>query len=330
MKQSMFVTILSLGLLLAACAPPSAEAPPEPPAPPPTEEPLQEPEAEPVAAAPETVTFRDDLDREVTLEVPAGKIVSLAPSVTETLFAIGAGEQVIGRTDYCDYPEEVSSLPSIGGFDAATISVESIVALEPDLVIGGSIYQAEVIQALEAAGIPAFVTEPSNLAEIMDAVTLLGQVTGQEAGAEQVYNDMQARIDAVEAAVSAVPVDQRPSVFYEVWHEPLMSANGNTVVGELIEIAGGENIFADLPDEYPTVSVEQIVVDDPLFIIGPSSHGDQMSAEVIGAREGWEDLTAVKENAIHIVDGNMVSRASPRVVLVLEEFARILHPDLFE
>jgi iron complex transport system substrate-binding protein len=141
---------------------------------------------------------------------------------------------------------------------------------------------------------------------------------------------MQARIDAVTAAVSTVPADQRPTIFYEVWHEPLMSANGKTVVGELIDLAGGVNIFADLPDEYPTVSVEQVVEVDPQFIIGPSSHGDQMTAEVIGKREGWGNLSAVKNNAIHIVDGNIVSRASPRIVIALEEFAKILHPDLFK
>jgi iron complex transport system substrate-binding protein len=123
---------------------------------------------------------------------------------------------------------------------------------------------------------------------------------------------------------------QRPTVFYEVWNEPLMSANDKTVIGELVDLAGGVNIFADLPDEYPTVSVEQIVEVDPQFIIGPSSHGDQMTAEVIGARAGWENLTAVKNNAIYIVDGNIVSRYTPRIMDVLDEFAKILHPDLFK
>ncbi len=143
-------------------------------------------------------------------------------------------------------------------------------------------------------------------------------------------DEMQSRVDAVKQAVSTVPADQRPTVFYEVWHEPLMSANGKTVVGELIDLAGGVNMFADLPDEYPTVSVEQIVEVDPQFIIGPSSHADQMTAEIIGGREGWENLNAVKNKAIYIVDGDIVSRYSPRIVEVLDEFAKILHPDLFK
>jgi iron complex transport system substrate-binding protein len=250
--------------------------------------------------------------------------------VTESLFAIGAGGQVVGRTDYCDYPEEVKDLPSIGGFSVESISLESIIALEPDLVIGGSVYQADLGKPLQDAGIPFFISQPASLAGIEDSLTLFGKVTGHESEAATVVSEMQGRIDAVTKVVSVVPADQRPTVFYEVWHEPLMSANGKTVVGELIDLAGGVNMFADLPDEYPTVSVEQIVEVDPQFIIGPSSHGDQMTAEVIGSREGWGNLSAVKNKAIYIVDGNIVSHYSPRIVIVLEEFAKILHPDLFK
>jgi iron complex transport system substrate-binding protein len=250
--------------------------------------------------------------------------------VTESLFAIGAGGQVVGRTNFCDYPEEVRKVPSIGGFSASSISVESIIALEPDLVIGGSTDQAEVIRAVEAAGIPAFVTQPKNLAEIMDALILFGQITGHQETAATVVTQMQTRIETVKEAVSTIPTEDRPTVFYEVWHEPLMSTSGKSSIGELIEIAGGINIFADLPDEYPTVNAEQILNADPDFIIGPSSHGDQLTANAIGAREGWRNLTAVKNNAIYIVDGNIISRPGPRMVDALEDLAHILHPDLFK
>ncbi|MCA2000678.1 MAG: cobalamin-binding protein [Chloroflexi bacterium] len=328
-RKTLYLTLLT-ALLIAGCAP--AAAPTIAPAA--TEIPATEAEVEAPAAteapASEEIAFTDALGNDILLAAPAQRIVSLAPSVTESLFAIGAGGQVVGRTDYCNYPEEVAALPSIGGFSAESISVETILSLEPDLVIGGSTYQADVIQALQDSGVPAFVSQPENLAALMDALTLFGQVTGHEEEAAAVVDEMQAKVDAVKTAVSAVPADQRPTVFYEVWHEPLMSANGKTFVGELIELAGGVNIFADLPDEYPTVSVEQIVEVDPQFIIGPSSHGDQMTAEVIGAREGWGSLSAVKNNAIYIVDGDIVSRASPRIVIALEEFAKILHPDLFK
>jgi iron complex transport system substrate-binding protein len=328
-RKSLYLILLS-ALLIAGCTPAATPIP----APVATEVPATEIATEaPVATQPpvsEEISFTDALGKAITLKGTAQRIVSLSPSVTESLFAVGAGGQVVGRTDYCDYPEEVKNLPSIGGFSAESISVESIIALEPDLVIGGSVYQAEVIKSLEDAGIPTFVSQPASLAEIKDTLALFGKITGHVDEATAAATEMQARIDAVTKAVSSVPADQRPTVFYEVWHEPLMSSNGKTVVGELINLAGGVNIFADLPDEYPTVSVEQIVEVDPQFIIGPSSHGDQMTAEVIGSREGWGNLSAVKNNAIYIVDGNIVSHSSPRIVIVLEEFAKILHPDLFK
>lgn len=326
MLRKILYSTLLLALLSTGCAP--ASTPTEPPAPVATE--VLPTETAAPAPVFEPIAFTDALGNEIVLTAPARRIVSLAPSVTETLFAIGAGGQVVGRTDYCNYPEEVLSLPSIGGFSAESISVETILSLEPDLVIGGSTYQAQVIEALQDAGIQAFVSQPANLTEIEEAVSLFGGITDHADEAAAVVEDMQARIEAVTQAVASVPADQRPTVFYEVWHEPLMSANGKTFIGELIEAAGGVNIFADLPDEYPTVSVEQIVEVDPQFIIGPSSHGDQMTAEVIGARKGWGSLSAVQNKAIYIVDGDIVSRASPRIVIALEEFAKILHPDLFK
>jgi iron complex transport system substrate-binding protein len=288
-------------------------------------------EAQPTAASvSEAITFTDALHQQVSIHSPVHRIVSLAPSVTESLFAIGAGGQVVGRTNFCDYPEEVRKLPSIGGFSASSISVESIIALKPDLVIGGSTVQAEVILAVKAAGIPAFISQPESLAEIMDALILFGQITDHRDTATTVVNQMQTRIETVKETVSRIPTKDRPTVFYEVWHEPLMSATRKSSIGELIEIAGGINIFGDLPDAFPTVNAEQILNADPDFIIGPSNHSDQLTADAIRARAGWQDLRAVKNNAIYMVDGNIISRPGPRMVDALEELAHILHPDLFK
>ncbi|CAG0996210.1 Vitamin B12-binding protein [Anaerolineales bacterium] len=325
-RKTLYLTLL-IALLLTGC---SAPAPTEAPAPIVTEAPAVEEPAATEAPASEEISFTDALGNAITLKGTAQRIVSLSPSVTESLFAIGAGGQMVGRTDYCNYPEEALSLPSVGGFDAATISMESIIALEPDLVIGGSVYQADVIKSVQESGIPAFVSQPADIQGIMDSLTLFGKITGHVDEAAAVVNEMQSRVEAVKKVVAGIPADQRPTVFYEVWHEPLMSANGKTVVGEVIDLAGGVNIFADLPDEYPTVSAEQILDVDPQFIIGPSSHADQMTAEIIGGREGWGNLSAVKNKAIYIVDGDIVSRYSPRIVEVLDEFAKILHPDLFK
>jgi iron complex transport system substrate-binding protein len=276
------------------------------------------------------LTYDDVLGRSVTIEARPERIVSLAPAITEMLYAIGAGTQVVGRTDYDNYPPEVETVPSVGGFDASTISVETLVALEPDLVIGGSIYQVDLANTLEGSGLIAIVLEPESIADILETIRMLGTITGHVDEAGAVVEGMQTRIDAVTEKVSTIPQEERPLVFYEVWHEPLMSASNKTFIGELITLAGGVNIFGDLEEGYPTISAEQIIEKDPDIILGPSSHSDQLTTEMIAARPGWERLTAVQEEAISIVDGDIISRAGPRVVDALESIAAALYPELFD
>ncbi|NLF51993.1 MAG: cobalamin-binding protein [Leptolinea sp.] len=331
MKKRILLSLIVV-LIMSACSPvvqPTAVQPVEQPSitPKPGETATMAPTAEMVMSDEEEISFVDDLDRDVVIKLPINRIVVLAPSLTETLFAIGAGELEVGRTEYCDYPEEVVNLPTIGGFSANTISVEAIIALEPDLVIGGSIHQAEVVDSLEKVGIPVFVSEPEDVKETLESIELIGKITGHTEQADDVVGQMRARMDEIAEFVTAIPEEERPTVFYEVWHEPLMSASNSAFVGELIGMAGGVNIFGELEEEYPTISAEQLIELDPQFIIGPSSHGDQMTAEVIGSREGWKNLTAVKNEAIYIVDGNIVSRSSPRIVDALNFFVDTLHPE---
>ena len=320
--------LIALALIMSACAPTAA-----------VEEVQEVEEAEvPVKAEVETeaeelpfaaLTFTDAVGNEVVIDEMPASIVSLAPSITESLYAIGAGELVTGRTEYCNYPEEVLDVPVVGGFSASDISTETIVDIEPDLVIGGSTNQAELVDTLSGAGLTAFIQEPANVEEIMDAMELLGSVTGYIDGAAEAVADMQERIDSVSAVVAAIPEDERVTVFYEVWHDPYMTTSSQTFIGELIEMAGGINIFADLEEDYPTVSVEEIIESDPQIILGPSSHGDQLTVEMISSREGWSDLSAVQNERIYVIDGDIVSRAGPRVVDALEAFAQAMYPDYF-
>ncbi|MGH2522752.1 MAG: ABC transporter substrate-binding protein, partial [Anaerolineales bacterium] len=157
----------------------------------------------------------------------------------------------------------------------------------------------------------------------------LGEITGNVEGAKAVVTDMQSRISAVAEKIGSVPTDKRPKVFYEVFDEPLTTTTNATFIGELLTLAGGVNIFAELPETYPNVSVEQIADLDPQIIIGPSSHADKLTAELIAARPGWGNLTAVKNKAVYIVDEDAISRAGPRVVEALEALAKALYPDLF-
>ena len=275
-------------------------------------------------------THSDALERSVTIAARPMRIVSLAPSVTETLFAIGAGPQVVGRTKFCNYPPEVASLPEIGGFSAKSISVEAILALEPDLVVAGSRSQKDVVAALAAQGITVFTLAPETLADIESGILMLGEITGNITKSKSLVVGMQSRTAAVTARIKTLPAEKRLRVFYEVWHEPLTTTTRNTFIGELLTLAGAVNIFDDLTGTYPEVSAEKILELDPQAILGPSNHSDQLTAAVIGARPGWDKIGAVKSGAIYIVNIDIISRAGPRVVDALEAISKLLYPKLFE
>jgi len=282
-----------------------------------------------VQADPSTIEFIDYLDTAISIQAPVQRIVSLAPSVTEILFAIGAGPLVVGRTDYCNYPPEAEALTSVGGFASNTISVETILDLEPDIVIGGSTQQVEIINVLNEANVTAFVVQPASIEEILETILLFGKISGHTTQAQAVVDDMQTRIDKVTETVSEIPDEDRVRVFYEVWHEPLMTTTHNTFIGEVIEMAGGNNIFGELDEQYPVISAEQIIASDPQIIVGPSSHGDQLNAEIIAQREGWQAISAVQNEAIYILDGDIVSRPAPRIIDALEAMTAVLYPDLY-
>ena len=313
--------LLGLALVFNACTPTAASTTA-----------VLEPELAPEGSSSvefSAVELGDSVGRNVLISAQPARIVSLAPSITESLYAIGAGDLLVARTEFCDYPEQALELPTIGGFSASTISVEAITDLEPDLVIGGSSYQAELIEALENAGIQVIILEPNSLEEINESLLTLGAITGHTQDAEDLLRSMKARVDAVTTIVADIPEDQRVSVFYEVWNDPYMTTTDRTFIGELINQAGGVNIFADIDEEYPSISSEEIIEKDPQVILGPSNHGDQLTSEMIVAREGWGDLSAVKNGRIAIIDGNIVSRAGPRVVEALEAIAQALYPDQF-
>ncbi len=354
--KGLFAILVLLSLLLGACTPsatptfPSAptdadfeeievyddpeSAPPTkttpsmatPPAPP--VDVRANPGIEPTPFTP--VELTDTLGNTLTLDEPPVRIISLAPSITEILYAIGAGDLLVGRTDFDNYPEAVLELPSVGGVTADTMSMEVIIDLEPDFILGGSVWQADLIDTLNENGMPSLTFEPNNLDEIMDLMLLLGDATGHAADAASAVEQMKARVSVVASVVETIPQSERVTLFYEVWHEPLMTTTNRTFIGEIITLAGGENIFGDLEETYPAVSAEEIIAANPDVILGPTSHGDQLTAEVIAKREGWSELSAVQNNAIYLIDGDIISRAGPRVVDALEAVASALYPAYFE
>lgn len=285
--------------------------------------------AGPVEDAAGPLTLTDDMGRDVTLPAEVERVISLAPSVTESLYAIGAGGQVVGRTEFDNYPPEVEALPVVGGFSTDQVNVETVVSLEPDVVLGGSDLQQPLEEAFDAAGVPFYIFNPETLDDVYGMLERLGQITGHEAGAQATIDDMQARIAAVQSAIADVPEDERPLVFYEVWDDPLLTAGPKTYIGEMLVLAGGVDIFADVQEPYAQVSAETVIERQPEVILGPDTHGEELTPEILASRPGWDDIPAVRNGAVYVLDGDIVSRSGPRMADAVELMADALYPDRF-
>ncbi len=282
-----------------------------------------------VSSAPTAAVYVDGLQRTVKLDHIPQRIISLAPSNTEILFAIGAGPQVVGRDDFSDYPEAVKALPKVGGTDK--YNNEQIVALHPDLVLAAEINTPEQVKALESLGLTVYyLKNPATLDEMYGNLETLAKLTGHEADAATLSGSLEARVAAVDHKVAAVT--ERPSVFYEIdATDPAKpyTAGPGTFIDLLIQRAGGTNIAGTLKDPYPQLSLEQVVALNPASIIlGDALYG--VTPDVVKARPGWGSLDAVKNGDIFPVDDNLFSRPGPRLVDGLELLAKLLHPDLFK
>jgi len=326
-----------LAIALAACGAAPAAQPPTPlptgTAPAPTQAPTTPaPTVVPTtvsatAVAPISVT--DDLGRTVTLDAVPRRIVSLAPSVTEILFAIGADPRVVGNTRFCNYPPEAADLPEIGGFSASSISIEAIVGLEPDLVIAGTARQQPVVEQLEQLGVPVVVLAPASVDAVYASILQVGVLTGNSDEAMQVVATMQDRIAAVADVVATIPDTERPTVYWEVFNDPLTTTGPNTFIGQMMALIGATNIFADASEDYPAISPETVFERNPQVILGPDSQGDLLTAEALSERPGWADIQAVRDGRVYTLDGDIISRPGPRLADAIESLAATLYPAAF-
>lgn len=266
----------------------------------------------------------DQTGRQVTLGAPPRRIVSLVPSVTEDLFAIGAEDALAGVTDFCDYPPAARRKPSVGGMLAP--SLETLIALKPDLVVATTAGNTEeTFTELGRLRIPVYLVDPTRLRDVLDLISRLGALTGHQNAAARLVASLEARIEAVSLRVRGLP---RPRVLYVLWPEPLIVPGRDSVVSELLALAGGDSVTVDAGERYPRYSLEAAVVRAPEVII-LASHG---SGQGPGARERWERFTAlpaVRAGRLYTVDGNLLHRYGPRVVDGLERLARLIHPEAF-
>ncbi|NMA54983.1 MAG: cobalamin-binding protein [Firmicutes bacterium] len=273
----------------------------------------------------QSITFQDDMGREVTVK-PVERIVSLAPSSTEILFAIGVGDKVVGVDDYSNYPAEAAAISKVGAYNDP--SVEMIVALKPDLVLAGSIHKTAV-HKLEQLDIPVAVAFPRNLEGVLTSIRWIGIAVGARDEAVELEGELQLRLQRIDDKIAALTEQERPWVYYELYSDPIMTCGPNTLSHELIVRAGGRNIAFDAATDYPEFSPEAIVSRNPDIIIFPNLHGTEtFQAEAIIGRPGWDTIKAVQNNRLYGIDDDLISRPGPRVVDAVEELVQVFHPGL--
>lgn len=270
-------------------------------------------------------TFVDDIGRKVTVIKPE-RLVSLTPSSTEILFALGLGDKVVGVDDYSNYPAAALKIDKVGAYDKPIL--EKIVALKPDLVLADSIHE-EAVKRLEEMGISVAVVFPSDLEEVLTGIRWIGIATGARDRAVELEAELTERIRLVDEKVASIPEQERPWVYYEVSSEPIMTAGPKTLSSELMVRAGGCNIAHDAATDYPEFSPEAIVSRNPDVIIFPEIHGtDAVEVETIKARPGWGTVKAVQNGRLYSIDADILSRPGPRVVEALEKMMRLFHPGI--
>ena len=269
-------------------------------------------------------TFVDDLGRKVYLARPAQRVISLAPSVTEILFAVGLDAEIVGVTTFCDYPAQAKLKPKIG---SSIPNLEAILGLKPDLLIGNQDFiRPDVLAKLDQLRVPVFLLLPKTVEDVLRHISAVGRLGGHEKQARLVADDLRDRLTKIRQRMAAA---RRLRVFYVVSADPLITVGSGSFIHHMLETAGGENIVGSTSKAYPKVSLEEVLRRDPEVLLFP-----------VGATEGipeaeqqrwrkWRGMSAVAQNRLYQVKGDLVNRPGPRVIEGIEGIARLLHPERF-
>ena len=302
--MSRLAVLVALFALLAACAAPAA------------------PTATPAPAKPTALTITDDAARQVTIAKPPTRIVSIAPSNTEILFALGLADRIVAVDQFSNYPPEAKQKPNVGSYMKPNL--EALVAANPDLVVATAIHAKTVIPELEARNITVVAIDPKTIDDTYSRIQLLGKITGQDAQAERIVGEMRERMNATMAKVKDAP---KRRVFFELSPE-LYTAGPGTFVHDLIERSAGVNVAADAGQQWPQLSQEVLVQKDPEIILLADEVAGESPAKV-KARPAWEKIAAVRGDRIVAIDPDIANRPGPRLADGLEAVARAVHPERF-
>ncbi|MFM7678959.1 MAG: ABC transporter substrate-binding protein [Roseiflexaceae bacterium] len=317
MKHLVIRFLMCLGFVLVACTPATSSNAVTTPVVTTTQS---------VSVAPATI--RDGAGRDVTIPATVDRVVSLAPSTTEIVYVLGKGDTMLAVDMFSDYPAEAAALPKISNPDM-TYNYEQIATLKPDVVLAAAITSPDAITAIEKLGIPVVVvgTYTTTMASVQADIRLVGTVLGVADTATTLNAQLQARWEQIAATVASVST--KPKVFWELDatdpSKPYTVGKGSFIT-DIITTAGAVNVFADVDNPYPQVSIEQVVIAAPdIIILSDAAYG--VTAEQVVARPGWETIPAVQQNAIYPIDDNLVSRPGPRIVEGLAAVVAIVHPE---
>lgn len=268
-------------------------------------------------------TFTDDVGRRVYLAKPARRVVSLAPSATEILFAVGLDAEVVGVTTFCDYPAQARSKPKVG---SSIPNIEAVLGLRPDLIVGNKDFiRPDILAKLEQLKIPVFILSPRTVEEILGHITTVGHLVGRDKEARTVVQGLRERLNEIRSRTAAA----RPvRVFYVINTDPLISVGAGSFIHQMLALAGGENIVGQTPAAYPKVSLEEVLRRDPEVLLFPSGTTEGIPEAEQQRWRKWTTLSAVAHNRLHQVRAELVNRPGPRVVDGIEALAKAIRPGM--
>lgn len=270
---------------------------------------------------PQTVEYIDDTGRTVAIEGTIETIVSLSPANTEILFAIGAGDMIVGDTEYCNYPEEAVAIENVGGY--STVDVERVIELEPDVVFGTTGHE-EVRDQLSEAGIPVILFEAVDIERVYDNIRTVGEVMGLKAEADTLVEDMMGTIAEVESDTAGIT--EKKTVFYMLWNDPPMSAGPNTFIDSVITLAGGTNVAGTAETAWPMYDMETLITLNPDVIILAPHGSSGMTSEQLLSDPDYATISAVVNgNVFELSNGDIILRAGPRIVDAIVEVYGMLY-----
>jgi iron complex transport system substrate-binding protein len=268
----------------------------------------------------------DEKGRKVSISSPAKRIISLAPSITEILFALGLNEEIVAVTNYCDYPTAVLNKPRIGGF--IDPSIEKIVSLKPDLIIAtkdGN--RRETIDRLSDLGFSVYLIDPLSFYGVTKAIYHIGGIVGREEESKKIIANMISKKEEIAKRTKSLP---KPKVFFQIGYAPIITVGRGTLSDDLIRLAGGKSISENELISYPLYTIETILSKAPDIIIISSMDSNKDYLNLVEKWGKWKSIPAVRMNTIHVINSNLVDRPTPRIVEGLEALAKMIHPEVWK